>query len=106
MAESSNFAFLKEHDPVFFTARLQRRARFRQRSHTTLIKLRQLDEVLAQDPAARAGIELEATSSQSDLLYRLSREIQLDGNIRNLFHTLRIEGNKATHEFRTHHREA
>ena len=68
--------------------------------------MRQLGEALAQDLAARAGIELVATISQSDLLYRLSREIQLDGNIRNLFHTLRIEGNKATHQFRTQHREA
>ena len=106
MAESSNFAFLKEHDPVFLQLANSAERVFASDPNTTLIKLRQLGEVLAQDPAARAGIELEATSSQSDLLYRLSREIQLDGNIRNLFHTLRIEGNKATHEFRTHHREA
>ena len=56
--------------------------------------------------ASRAGIEFDATTTQSDLLYKLSREIQLDQNIRSLFHTLRVEGNKATHEFRTQHREA
>ncbi len=74
--------------------------------NTTLIKLRQLGEALAQDLASRAGIEFDATTTQSDLLYKLSREIQLDQNIRSLFHTLRVEGNRATHEFRTQHREA
>lgn len=106
MAESSNFAFLKEHDPVFFQLASTAERVFASDPNTTLIKLRQLGEALAQDLAVRAGIEFDATLSQADLLYRLSREIQLDGNIRNLFHTLRIEGNKATHEFRTQHREA
>jgi type I restriction enzyme R subunit len=106
MAESSNFAFLKEHDPVFLQLASSAERVFASDPNTTLIKLRQLGEALAQDLAARAGIELDTTMSQSDLLYRLSREIQLDGNIRNLFHTLRIEGNKATHQFRTQHREA
>ncbi|MBE7376386.1 type I restriction-modification system endonuclease [Pseudomonas lopnurensis] len=106
MAESSNFAFLKEHDPVFFQLASTAERVFASDPNTTLIKLRQLGEALAQDLAVRAGIEFDATTSQSDLLFRLSREIQLDGNIRNLLHTLRIEGNKATHEFRTQHREA
>jgi len=106
MAESSNFAFFKEHDPVFFQLANAAERVFASDPNTTLIKLRQLGEALAQDLAARAGIELDSTLSQSDLLYRLSRDIQLDGNIRNLFHTLRVEGNKATHGFRTQHREA
>ena len=106
MAESSNFAFLKEHDPVFYQLASMAEQVFASDPNTTLIKLRQLGEALAQDLASRAGIELEASTSQADLLYKLSREIQLDQNIRNLFHTLRIEGNKATHQFRTQHREA
>ncbi|MCQ4320762.1 type I restriction-modification system endonuclease [Stutzerimonas stutzeri] len=106
MAESSNFAFLKEHDPVFFQLASTAEQVFASDPNTTLIKLRQLGEALAQDLASRAGMEFEATATQSDLLYKLSREIQLDQNIRSLFHTLRIEGNKATHQFRTQHREA
>lgn len=106
MAESSNFAFLKEHDPVFFQLSCTAERVFASDPNTTLIKLRQLGEALAQDLAVRAGIEFDATTSQADLLFRLGREIQLDGNIRNLFHTLRVEGNKATHGFRTQHREA
>ena len=105
MAESSNFVFLKEHDPVFFQLANAAERVFASDPNTTLIKLRQLGEALARDLAVRAGIELDNTT-QSDLLFRLGREIQLDGNIRNLLHTLRIEGNKATHQFRTQHREA
>jgi len=89
MAESSNFAFLKEHDPVFLQLASSAERVFASDPNTTLVKLRQLGEALAQDLAARAGIELDAIISQTDLLYRLGREIQLDGNIRSLFHTLR-----------------
>lgn len=106
MAASSNFAFLQEHDPVFLQLASTAEQVFASDPNTTLIKLRQLGEALAQDLACRAGIEFDTTTTQSDLLYKLSREIQLDQNIRSLFHTLRVEGNKATHEFRTQHREA
>ncbi|MFP6847307.1 MAG: type I restriction-modification system endonuclease [Pseudomonas sp.] len=106
MAVSSNFAFLQEHDPIFLQLASTAEQVFPSDPNTTLIKLRQLGEALAQDLASRAGIEFDANTTQSDLLYKLSREIQLDQNIRSLFHTLRIEGNKATHQFRTQHREA
>lgn len=106
MAESSNFAFLQEHDPVFLQLASTAEQVFISDPNTTLIKLRQLGEALAQDLASRAGIEFDATTTQADLLYKLSREIQLDSNIRSLFHTLRVEGNKATHSFRTQHKEA
>jgi type I restriction enzyme R subunit len=106
MGASSNFSFLQEHDPVFLQLASVAEQVFASDPNTTLIKLRQLGEALAQDLASRADIEFDATTTQSDLLYKLSRDIQLDQNIRSLFHTLRIEGNKATHQFRTQHREA
>ncbi len=106
MAASSNFSFLQEHDPVFLQLASTAEQVFASDPNTTLIKLRQLGEALAQDLASRAGMDFDATTTQSDLLYKLSRDIQLDQNIRCLFHTLRIEGNKATHQFRTQHREA
>ncbi|WP_341303614.1 type I restriction-modification system endonuclease [Pseudomonas sp. TMP25] len=106
MAERSNFDFLQEHDPIFLQLASTAEQAFASDPNTTLIKLRQLGEALAQDLASRAGVEFDATTTQSDLLYKLSREIQLDQNIRSLFHTLRVEGNRANHEFRTQHREA
>jgi type I restriction enzyme R subunit len=104
--ESGSFTFLREHDPVLLQLAQTAEQIFSSDPNTTLIKLRQLGEALAQDLATRSGIEFDATTSQAELLYRLSREIRLDQNIGALFHTLRVEGNKATHEFTTQHREA
>mgnify|MGYP006194522521 CR=1 FL=1 len=78
MAESSNFVFLSEHDPVFFQLASSAERVFASDPNTTLIKLRQLGEAMAQDLASRAGIEFDANTTQSDLLYKLSREIQLE----------------------------
>lgn len=106
MATTSNFSFLAEHDPVFLQLATTAEHVFAADPNTTLIKLRQLGEALAQDVAARAGVEFSSETKQADLLFRLSREINLDPTIRGLFHTLRVEGNKATHQFRTLHKEA
>ncbi len=106
MAASSNFSFLAEHDPVFLQLATTAEQVFAADPNTTLIKLRQLGEAIAQDIAARVGIEIDAETRQADLLFRLSREINLDSTVRSLFHTLRIEGNKATHQFHTRHKEA
>ena len=106
MNPTSNFSFLAEHDDVFLRLATTAEQVFAADPNTTLIKLRQLGEALAQDIAARAGIGFDSDTSQADLLFRLNREINLDPTIRGLFHTLRIEGNKATHQFRTQHKEA
>jgi type I restriction enzyme R subunit len=106
MDNKSNFDFLKEHDSVFFQLAVAAEQQFSADPNTTLIKLRQLGEAFAQHIAARCGIEFDDKTSQADLLFKLNREIRLDPNIRDLFHTLRIEGNKATHQFRTQHKEA
>lgn len=104
--EQSNFGFLVEHDPLFVELACTAERAFSSDPNTTLIKLRQLAEAMAQHIAAKAGIEFNERTSQSDLLYKISNELKLDPIIRNLFHTLRIEGNKATHQFKTKHKEA
>ena len=106
MPESANFQFLNEYDPIFLQLAAAAEHAFASDPNTTLIKLRQLGEALAQDLAARSGIQFDNATSQADLLWKLNREIRLDPTIRELFHTLRIEGNKATHQFQTQHREA
>ncbi len=102
----SNFSFLSEHDPLFVELAAAAERAFSSDPNTTLIKLRQLGEAIAQHLAASIGIEFDSQTAQSDLLYKINRELHLDPIVRNLFHTLRIEGNKATHEFRTQHKEA
>lgn len=104
--ESANFAFLAEHDALFVELASAAERAFSSDPNTTLIKLRQLGEALAQHIAALSGLEFDEQTSQADLLYRLNREISLEPVVRELFHTLRIEGNKATHQFRTQHKEA
>ena len=103
---STNFDFLKEHDPLFVELAASAERAFASDPNTTLIKLRQFAEAIAQHLAARSGVEFDKQTSQADLLYRLNRELRFEPVVRELFHTLRIEGNKATHQFRTQHREA
>lgn len=103
---SINFGFLAEHDPIFLQLVSSAERAFASDPNTTLIKLRQFGEAIAQDVAARCGVEFDDQTTQAELLYRLSREAQIDPNVRDVFHILRTEGNKATHQFRTQHREA
>lgn len=102
----SNFWFLKEHDPIFFQLAVTAERAFASDPNTTLIKLRQLGEALIQDMAARCGIQFDDQTKQVDLIFKVNKEIDLDSTIRRLFHALRIEGNKANHQFRTKHKEA
>lgn len=106
MASLSNFAFLEQHDPLFFQLASAAERAFSSDPNTTLIKLRQLGEALAQDLAVRCGIEFDDKTTQVDLLFKLNREIRFDANVADLFHSLRIEGNRANHQFRTQHKEA
>ncbi len=106
MAQASNFSFLGEHSPLFAQLGHTAEQVFSSDPNTTLIKLRQLAEALAQDLAVRFGIEFSSDTTQADLLFKLQREVQLAPEIRTLFHTLRIEGNKATHQFQTKHKDA
>jgi type I restriction enzyme R subunit len=106
MGSVSNFSFLAEHSPLFAQLGRAAEAVFSADPNTTLLKLRQLAEALAQDLAVRFGIEFTSDTTQADLLSKLQRDMQLAPEIRTLFHTLRIEGNKATHQFQTRHKDA
>lgn len=103
---SLNFNFLAEHDPVFLQLATAAELAFANDPNTTLIKLRQLGEAMAQHIATVSGIEFDDQTTQADLVYKLGRELNLDYTVRHLFKTLRIEGNKATHQFKSQHQEA
>ncbi|MBE0482039.1 MAG: type I restriction-modification system endonuclease [Bacterioplanes sp.] len=105
-ANHSNFAFLSEYDPLFLQLAQSAERAFSADPNTTLIKLRQFAEAIAQEVAARAGVVFDEQTTQADLLYKLNRELSFEPQVRELFHILRIEGNKATHQFKTQHREA
>ncbi|MCK0714930.1 type I restriction-modification system endonuclease [Chromohalobacter sarecensis] len=106
LPDSANFDFLAEHDALFLQLASAAERAFSSDPNTTLIKLRQLGEAIAQHIAALTGVEFDEQVTQVDLLYRLNRELRLEPAVRELFHTLRIEGNRANHQFRTLHKEA
>ncbi len=100
-ANSINFSFLAEHDPLFLQLATSAELAFTHDPNVTLIKLRQLGEAMAQYLATESGVEFDEQTTQADLLYQLGRELNLDYIVRSLFKTLRVEGNKATHHFKT-----
>jgi type I restriction enzyme R subunit len=106
MADTTNFDFLQEHDPVLVQLAAAAERSFISDPNTTLIKLRQLGEAIAQDLAVRCNIRFDDRTTQLELLQQIRHEIRLESNVLELFHLLRVEGNKATHKFKTHHKEA
>lgn len=103
---SHNFDFLKEHNALFVQLATTAELSFASDPNTTVIKLRQLGEAFAQHIATMCGISFNDQTSQADLLYHINKELNLDSSVRHLFHTLRMEGNKAAHQFKTAHKEA
>ncbi|CAM4045849.1 type I restriction-modification system endonuclease [Psychrobacter arenosus] len=109
MSESkftSNFDFMAEHDPIFLELATNAERVFKSDPNTSLIKMRQLGEALAQDLATRNNIAFDRNIKQVDLINRLNYELRLDKNLITEFHSLREEGNKAVHSFKTNHSEA
>ncbi|WHI45599.1 type I restriction-modification system endonuclease [Microbulbifer sp. VAAF005] len=106
LTQSKNFAFLAEHDPLFVQLACAAERAFSSDPNTTLIKLRQLGEALAQHIASISGVAFTEQTTQLELVERLGRELNFEPAVRQLFRTLRVEGNRATHQFKTRHKEA
>jgi type I restriction enzyme, R subunit len=102
----SNFNFLKKHDPIFFQLASVSEQFFRTDPNTTLIKMRQLSEALAKDIASRLSIASYSYTNQIELIYQIDKKLTLDSIVKDMFHTLRKNGNKAVHEFSTNHKQA
>src|SRR6266540_2143662 len=94
---SANFTFLASHDPQLVRLDALAERYFQDDPNTCLIKLRQFGEVLAQLAAAKTGRFTSAEERQADLLRRLKFDRVLPQEVADLFHQLRIAGNRATH---------
>ncbi|MGF1511811.1 MAG: type I restriction-modification system endonuclease [Myxococcota bacterium] len=103
---TSNFAFLKAHDDVFLRLAQAAERAFVPDPATTVIKLRQLGEAFAKHAASAAGVYAGTGTNQLDILKGLERNLIIEGRIKDLFHILRREGNRATHEFSADHKVA
>ena len=106
MTHTSNFEFLKEHDPIFFQLTHNAERIFAIDPNASLMKLRQFGEALAQDLATRVGLMRNERDSQLELLNRLRYKLDLDRSVSELFHVLRTSGNDATHGFTTSYKDA
>src|SRR5580658_8766721 len=71
---SANFAFLSEHDPQIVRLGALAERYFRDDPATSLIKMRQFGETLAQLTAAKAGMFRDIQEGQADVIRRLKFE--------------------------------
>ena len=104
----SNFDFLKSHDPLLLRLGKDAERYFSRDPNTSLLKLRQLGEALAQHAADLAGLELDERDppSQLHLIRKLERADFVDREVAQLFHLIRKSGNRAVHEFTSQHGQA
>ena len=103
---SANFDFLGIHDAQLVRLGGLAERYFKDDPNTCLIKLRQFGEVLAQLTAAKSGLLASPDEQQTDLLRRLKFERIVPREVGDLFHQLRIAGNRATHTHVGDHAEA
>src|ERR1039458_4201172 len=103
---SANFSFLAVHDPQLVRLGALAERYFKDDPTTSLIKLRQYGETLAQLVAAKAGLFRDTQEQQADLLRRLKFDKIVPREVGELFHHLRAIGNRATHDNEGTHAEA
>jgi type I restriction enzyme R subunit len=94
---SANFTFLKPHGQQLYRLAVLSEGYFRAAPNTTLMKLRQFAELLAQEVAARSGVLSAPEASFSDVLSQLKRSRRTPRQILDFFHLLRVKGNDAVH---------
>lgn len=79
---------------------------FAEDPNTSLLKLRQFAELMAQQVAARVGVYLAEEDNQATLLSRLKSGGWLPRETADLFHWIRKAGNDANHQLKGDHRSA
>ncbi len=103
---SANFEFLRKYDAQLVRLGALAERYFKDDPNTSLIKLRQFGELLAQLTAAKAGLLASPEEPQADLLRRLKFEGVVPREVGELFHQLRMAGNRAAHAQTVDHGEA
>ena len=97
-ATSVNFSFLADHDPLLESVAAQAERYALSDANASLIKLRMLGEMLAQQAAAYAGIYLSGESGFLEVVNRLRDRGVLSPEVSQLFHEIRRTGNAAVHQ--------
>lgn len=102
----TNFGFLEVHDAQLVRLGMLAERYFADDPNTSLLKLRQLTELLAQLVASKVGIFIGPDEAQYDLLRRLQDQGVLPREIAQLFGEVRRTGNAASHAISGDHRTA
>ena len=102
----TNFAFLLEIDEQLVRLGMLAEKYFTDDPNTSLLKIRQFAELLAQQVAARVGSYQSGDETQFDLLRRLQDEGYLPEDVAQLFTEIRRTGNAANHANRGDHQSA
>lgn len=103
---SPNFAFLTHHDQVLVEFAALAEAYVFSDPNSSLIKLRQLAELLAKQTAAYCGIEVQERESFLEVLESLWNRNVTGPQVSQLFHGIRKAGNLAVHASHGDRREA
>lgn len=102
----TNFAFLAEHDEQLVRLGMLAEKYFSSDPNTSILKIRQFSELLAQLTAANIGEYIISGESQFDLLRRLKDHGILPNEISQIFNEIRRTGNIANHAIQGDHQSA
>jgi len=100
---SSNFSCLQEHDAQLVRLGMLAERYFPDDPNTSLLKLRQLAELLAQLVATKVGLYVAPEEAQYEMLRRLQDGGILPREIAQLFGEVRRAGNAASHSMAGDH---
>lgn len=103
---SPNFAFLRHHDQVLVEFAALAESYVFSDPNSSLIKLRQLAELLAKQAAAYCGVEVAERDSFVEILESLWNRNVTGPQVSQLFHGVRKAGNSAVHANQGDRREA
>ena len=99
----SNFDMLLPYEEQLWRLGALAERYFAEDPNTSLLKLRQFSEILAQSLAARTGLLTISGETQYDLIRRLSNEGVAPREVKQVFDQIRINGNAANHALEGNH---
>ncbi|WP_180126873.1 DUF4145 domain-containing protein [Rhodoferax sp. BLA1] len=94
---SSNFSFLAGYSPLLADLGATAERLFPYDPASSVLKLRLLAEALTLEMANRVGVHLQQPT-QAELFRAVDSRLNLDPQIRQMFHLLRQRGNAAAHQ--------